>query len=795
MRIRLSQKILGLALLTATIMIGAMLVLGFSLTRQSVEQGASRFILDKMSNLMFQVDELLASYQTQLQIISTDPGLVFALAPSKKTDMEIESTGKWLSNLLVYSGPWDAILLVDKDGKTVSAASLREGSANILLTDEERAILPKAKRVPVAYTDAVATKDGPAMSYALAIRTFDGGKEQIMGYLLGRIAWRSVEDILSRDNSGIDLFRNDGELISSVGGVYQSQTQSTDSILKFNQTEASQLVTIGGVVHVKTLTREKGVPNYAGNKWIIASVRDASAYIASSESSIQQIVIVAGVAIFILALIFVYLLSRTVVRPVLSLRNAAIAIAQGDFSQRITVNTKDEIGELGGAFQSMNDKLSNLYASLEERVREKTSALEDNISELGESKKQTESALKVAEDAEEKMREKSKQVEDAFEEVQRFARNADRERLTYSLLISSIGEGVIVIDAERRITVVNETAERMLGEKSEQLKGQDSRAHFELLSTDHTPLGDEFMLPIFAEGKLHAIRFLFLRRKSDGSEIPVSGVIAPITDEKSGGIVRGAIFTLHDVTEEKALEEARIGFISTASHQLRTPLTSMRWFTEMLQDGDAGPISDEQKHFLERIGEGVERMTGLVNMLLQIARVEAGRVAVEPVPVDLKEMATAVAKTIEVQLAEHKQKIIVTADPDPPPTVALDRDYPWQILQNLFTNAQRYAYDDTTIEVHIGIDGEYMVISVKDHGIGIPKAAYGRIFEKFYRAENALTKVPSGTGLGLSLIKSLVEEMGGKLWFESTEGEGSIFSFSLPLSGMKSRKGEVKLSV
>jgi signal transduction histidine kinase len=158
-------------------------------------------------------------------------------------------------------------------------------------------------------------------------------------------------------------------------------------------------------------------------------------------------------------------------------------------------------------------------------------------------------------------------------------------------------------------------------------------------------------------------------------------------------------------------------------------------------------------------------------------------------------MAIAVAKTIEVQLSAHKQNIIVTADPDPPPSIALDRDYPWQIIQNLYTNAQRYAFDGTDILVHIRAKGDHVEFSIKDHGIGIPKSAYGRMFEKFYRAENALTKVPSGTGLGLSLVKSLVEEIGGKLWFESAEGEGSTFYFTVPLSGMKSRKGEVKLLV
>lgn len=795
MQIRLSQKILGLSLFTAAIMISVMLVLGFSLTRKSVEQGASRFILDKMSNLLFQVDELLAGYQTQLQIIATDPQLSLALAPSKDTTASEASVDKWLSSLLVYSGPWDALLLLDKDGKTKSAASLREGNVALALSEEEKLILTQANVLPVAYSDAYIRNGQTAMSYALAIRSFVGGKEHVDGYLVGRIAWRSVEDILSRDSAGLELFRNDGVLIASFGDFHQGQAFDSETVNKFDKTEASQLVTLNNIEHVKTLTREKGVPNYTGNKWVVTSVRDASTYIASAESSIQQIVLVASFALFVLALIFVLLLSRTVISPVLRLRNAAIAIAGGDFSQHITINTKDEIGELAGAFQTMTEKLSGLYASLEDRVKEKTAALEKNIYELGRSKKQTENALKIAEDAEDKMREKSKQVEDAFEEVQRFARNADRERLTYSLLISSIGEGVIVIDAERHITVINETAERMLGRKNEEIKGQDVRSHFELLSNNRVPLGDEFMLPILAEGKLHAIRFLILRRMIDGVEMPVSGVIAPITDEKSGGIVRGAIYTLHDVTEEKALEEARIGFISTASHQLRTPLTSMRWFTEMLSDGDAGPVNEEQRHFLERIGEGVERMTGLVNMLLQIARVEAGRVAIDPEPVNLKDMSIALAKTIEVQLAEHKQDIVVTANPDPPPTILLDRDYPWQILQNLLTNAQRYAFDGTTIEVHIRAEGEYVIISIKDHGIGIPKSAYGRMFEKFYRAENALTKVPSGTGLGLSLVKSLVEEIGGKLWFESTEGEGTTFFFSIPMAGMKSRKGEVRLLV
>jgi len=280
----------------------------------------------------------------------------------------------------------------------------------------------------------------------------------------------------------------------------------------------------------------------------------------------------------------------------------------------------------------------------------------------------------------------------------------------------------------------------------------------------------------------------------DGKVVPIVAVVSAVKNVQTKK-VSGVIITFRDVREERTLEEARISFISVASHQLRTPLTSMRWFAEMLLLGDAGAINEEQKHFVDRIYEGTQRMINLVNLLLQIARVEAGRVRIEPTKISFQNLFKGVTLALRSLLDAKSQKLELKTIPDPFPEVSMDQEVVWQVFQNLFSNAIRYSPEKSTIAVLVTQEGEFAKVMVKDSGIGIPKEQQSRVFEKFFRAENALKLVPEGSGLGLSLVKALVDGWGGKVWFESEEGQGTTFYFTIPLAGMKARKGDVKLTV
>lgn len=373
----------------------------------------------------------------------------------------------------------------------------------------------------------------------------------------------------------------------------------------------------------------------------------------------------------------------------------------------------------------------------------------------------------------------------------------EEERYKLEKILTSMGEGVIVVDSDNNIILTNPVAEIILKKKNQELLGKKIFENIQFFTgkkgKDKIDFKDFPIKKAIEQNKLiyGGIEENFYIENSAKNKIPIAFAITPIISKKFSG----AVMVFRDITEEKRLDEAKTDFISVSSHQLRTPLTSMRWFSEMLLAGDAGPLNREQKHFIERIYEGIERMIGLVNLLLQIARVEAGRVKVEPIPINLKNLTEEVIMSLKANFEGKKQKIIIKSIPEELPLINIDKEIVWQVIQNLLSNANRYSPPETTIFVSIIQKGDFLEYSVKDEGIGIPKEQQGRIFEKFFRADNALKEVPTGSGLGLSLAKLLVDGWGGKIWFESEERKGTTFYFTIPLKGMKAKEGEVKINV
>jgi PAS domain S-box-containing protein len=266
--------------------------------------------------------------------------------------------------------------------------------------------------------------------------------------------------------------------------------------------------------------------------------------------------------------------------------------------------------------------------------------------------------------------------------------------------------------------------------------------------------------------------------------------ITPVKDNQAK-IVGGAII-LHDITHLKEVDKMKTEFVSVASHQLRTPLTAIKLFTGMLARGEVGELNKEQKEYLDNIQQSIERMVRLVNDLLNVTRIESGKLRVEPQLLDVVSFIKNIIAEAKPLAEIKKQKILFKQGDAALPKVLLDQNLMRQVIHNLIINAIHYSPQDKG-KIIISLDKkdkDNFIISIKDNGIGISKEAKGRIFEKFYRADNAVKMLTAGTGLGLYVAQKIVESARGKIWFKSKKNKGSTFFVQMPIVGMKKKEEE-----
>jgi two-component system phosphate regulon sensor histidine kinase PhoR len=242
----------------------------------------------------------------------------------------------------------------------------------------------------------------------------------------------------------------------------------------------------------------------------------------------------------------------------------------------------------------------------------------------------------------------------------------------------------------------------------------------------------------------------------------------------------GAVVVLHDVTELRRLERVRQDFVANVSHEFKTPLTAIQGFAETLLGGALDDPTNNRR-FLDIIRNHAIRLARLTNDLLKLARIEAGKLEVEFFPVGLIELIEGCAETTLMK-ASRKQITLEIEVPPGLPAVQGDASLLRDVLQNLLDNAIQYTPAGGRVHVTAEAKGREAVITVSDTGIGIPTSDRERIFERFYRVDAARSREAGGTGLGLSIAKHIVEAHNGRLWVDSVIGEGSKFSFSIPIA-------------
>ncbi len=364
-------------------------------------------------------------------------------------------------------------------------------------------------------------------------------------------------------------------------------------------------------------------------------------------------------------------------------------------------------------------------------------------------------------------------------------------------LLLSIGEGLVATGKDGNIIFVNRAFESMLGWKEEEVQGKLflNLVHMfdengKETSKENRPFYGALQTKNSKDFKPKTTTNMYYRHR-DGTIFPVAITISPIVVE---GEMMGVVEVFRDITREKEIDKEKTEFVSLASHQLRTPLSSVNWYTEMLLAGDAGKLTKKQKEYADEIFQGTQRMVSLVNDLLNVSRLELGTFSVNPEKVDV--VASAFDAIDEQKQPIKLKKLKVTTDfPDERP-LEMDADPKLlhMIFQNLLSNAIKYTGEKGNINLAVYKKGKEISIEVSDDGIGIPKDQQERIFQKLFRADNVKEKDVEGTGLGLYVIKSVVEKSGGNIRFESKEGEGAKFIVTFPEGNMTKREGSRELS-
>ena len=380
-----------------------------------------------------------------------------------------------------------------------------------------------------------------------------------------------------------------------------------------------------------------------------------------------------------------------------------------------------------------------------------------------------------------------------FQDITKEVEDTDKieqERVKDEAILSSIADGLFMVDQNGTIELINNAAENIFGYKKGEVLGKKITDVFPIKSKEGNGIESDKRPALMSLQSQKVSTGIYQYTRKDKSSFPAAITVAPVILH---GKAIGAIEVFRDVTREQNVDRMKTEFISLASHQLRTPLSAIKWFIEILQDGNVGELTAEQKEMTTNIELSNERMIALVNALLNVSRIESGRIIVDPQPTDMKKLIEEVIKEVKPKISAKKQKLILSIHENLP-VISIDPDMVRQVYLNLLTNANKYTPNEGEITIIISKKGEEIISQISDNGYGIPLKDHAKVFEKFYRGDNVMKLITDGNGLGLYLVKAIVESSGGRIWFTSEENKGTSFMFSIPLSGSVARAGEVKLN-
>lgn len=364
------------------------------------------------------------------------------------------------------------------------------------------------------------------------------------------------------------------------------------------------------------------------------------------------------------------------------------------------------------------------------------------------------------------------------EELIKYSSDLAEANVKNEAILNSVGEGLIVTDELGKILLVNAAAENMLKIENSAVTGKPLANIVIMFDSKNNKIEPQARPIIQAlESGKKIITKDYLYQRSDKSKFPVHTTTTPI---QLKGKIAGTIVVFRDVTQEKAIDRAKSEFVSLASHQLRTPLTIIKWFTARLLAAESSKMSESAKlDYIEKIYKTNERMVELVNAILNVSRVETGTLSIQPQQVNIQATCESVLSEYSTPI-QNKKLNIKTQFSKKIPIITIDPELLRIIFLNLLSNAIKYTPEKGTISIKLDSRDDKVSVEFKDTGVGMSLEQQEQLFTKFFRTEQARQIDPEGNGLGLYIIKSILQEIGGTISISSEKNKGTSFTVLLP---------------
>ena len=435
-----------------------------------------------------------------------------------------------------------------------------------------------------------------------------------------------------------------------------------------------------------------------------------------------------------------------------------------DEKKETKTGLQDDVAEL--------DKIAKMLVRRDLALSEIRETREKELQELKETKKQLEEAKEVLKI---KVRARTKELQELANSLDRKVKIKTRE-LAKALkdvkeeqdktlaIIDNFSDGLLVFNKKDELSLINPKAEEFLNLDKEKIINRT--------------ISDLAILPELSFLKKIKVKPIFRKEFKINSNfiLEINSVFV-----KKGNKRNLTLIILHDITRERRIERMKTEFVSLTAHQLRTPLSAIKWTLKMLLEGDLGKINEEQRDFINKTYNSNERMINLINDLLNVTRIEEGKFILKQSPLSLEELIESLVSSYQHRIKEKKIKFSFRKEEKKIPNVSVDREKIKLAIENLLENALKYTPDRGKIVISVKKENNYIKFRIKDSGVGIPKEQQNRVFTKFFRAANIIRMETEGTGLGLFIAKNIIEAHGGRIWFKSNEGQGTTFYFSLPI--------------